>query len=214
MIGENLELIEEVTANSDNIGELLYFRDGSDCGTKGLTEKNRREQTSGSRPATTGPMRPDAFQTRAHLQVQDGLGGAQNSASALLPDAIDHAPAQRAHLCHRHLLFDAWINSQTLQNRSASLQIQRSKCRASGFVQSSSIQLKADRLYSHLRRSGQLGLLEDPLTVARTTSRRSPSRCSSSSAFKISCDSAIFRSSDLPPSRPRREPRRGRSVAN
>ncbi|WP_431323167.1 hypothetical protein [Rhizobium sp. YTU87027] len=40
MIGENLELIEEVTANSDNIseGELLCVRDGSEYGTKGLTE--------------------------------------------------------------------------------------------------------------------------------------------------------------------------------
>jgi hypothetical protein len=40
MIGENLELIEEVTANSDNIaeGELVYVRDGSEDGTKGLTE--------------------------------------------------------------------------------------------------------------------------------------------------------------------------------
>ncbi|WP_321382389.1 hypothetical protein [Rhizobium sp.] len=40
MIGENLELIEEVTANSDNVaeGELVYVRDGSENGTKGLTE--------------------------------------------------------------------------------------------------------------------------------------------------------------------------------
>ncbi|MCD2175126.1 hypothetical protein [Rhizobium sp. C4] len=40
MIGENLELIEEVTANSDNIaeGELVYVRDGSEDGTKGLTD--------------------------------------------------------------------------------------------------------------------------------------------------------------------------------
>ncbi|MGV1987285.1 hypothetical protein ACQZ5N_11715 [Agrobacterium sp. 22-221-1] len=40
MIGENLELIEEVTVNSDNIseGELLYVRDGCEYGTKGLTE--------------------------------------------------------------------------------------------------------------------------------------------------------------------------------
>jgi hypothetical protein len=40
MTGENLELIEEVTANSDNIaeGELVYVRDGSEDGTKGLTE--------------------------------------------------------------------------------------------------------------------------------------------------------------------------------
>lgn len=40
MIGESLELIEEVTANSDNIaeGELVYVRDGTEDGTKGLTE--------------------------------------------------------------------------------------------------------------------------------------------------------------------------------
>ncbi len=40
MIGENLELIEEVTANSDNIaeGELAYVSDGTEDGTKGLTE--------------------------------------------------------------------------------------------------------------------------------------------------------------------------------
>ena len=40
MIGENLELIEEVTANSDNIaeGELVYVHDGSEDGTKGLTK--------------------------------------------------------------------------------------------------------------------------------------------------------------------------------
>ena len=40
MIGENLELLEEITANSDNIaeGELVYVRDGSENGTNGLTE--------------------------------------------------------------------------------------------------------------------------------------------------------------------------------
>lgn len=39
-ISENLELIEEVTANSDNIaeGDLVYVRDGSEDCTKGLTE--------------------------------------------------------------------------------------------------------------------------------------------------------------------------------
>ena len=39
-ISESLELIEEVTANSDNIaeGELVYVHDGSEDGTKGLTE--------------------------------------------------------------------------------------------------------------------------------------------------------------------------------
>jgi hypothetical protein len=38
-ISENLELIEEVTANSDNIaeGELVYVHDGSEDGTKGMT---------------------------------------------------------------------------------------------------------------------------------------------------------------------------------
>jgi hypothetical protein len=40
MIGESLELIEELTANSDNIteGELVYVRDGSEDGTRGLTD--------------------------------------------------------------------------------------------------------------------------------------------------------------------------------
>jgi hypothetical protein len=40
MIGENLELLEEITANSDNIaeGEMFYVRDGSEDGTTGLTE--------------------------------------------------------------------------------------------------------------------------------------------------------------------------------
>jgi hypothetical protein len=40
MIGENLELLEEITDNPDNIadGEMFYVRDGSEDGTKGLTE--------------------------------------------------------------------------------------------------------------------------------------------------------------------------------
>jgi hypothetical protein len=40
MLGENLELLEEITANPDNIteGEMFYVRDGSDDGTTGLTE--------------------------------------------------------------------------------------------------------------------------------------------------------------------------------
>ncbi|WP_433850916.1 hypothetical protein [Brucella pseudogrignonensis] len=39
-LSENLELIEEATANSDNIaeGELVYVHDGSEDGTRGLTE--------------------------------------------------------------------------------------------------------------------------------------------------------------------------------
>ena len=48
MIGENLELIEEVTANSDNIseGELVYVSDGTEDGTKGLTENGIKELQS------------------------------------------------------------------------------------------------------------------------------------------------------------------------
>jgi hypothetical protein len=48
MIGENLELIEEVTANSDNIseGELVYVSDGTEDGTKGLTENGIEELQS------------------------------------------------------------------------------------------------------------------------------------------------------------------------
>ncbi|WP_137136747.1 hypothetical protein [Rhizobium sp. FKY42] len=48
MIGENLELIEEITANSDNIceGELVYVSDGSEDGTKGLTENGIEELQS------------------------------------------------------------------------------------------------------------------------------------------------------------------------
>jgi hypothetical protein len=40
MIGENFELMQELTAKSDNIaeGELVYVRDGSEDGTKGLTK--------------------------------------------------------------------------------------------------------------------------------------------------------------------------------
>lgn len=40
MIGANLELIEDVTANSDNLseGDLVYVSDGSEDGTKGITE--------------------------------------------------------------------------------------------------------------------------------------------------------------------------------
>ncbi|NOV21647.1 MULTISPECIES: hypothetical protein [Ensifer] len=39
MIGENLELLEEVTSNLDNIaeGEMVQVRDGSEYGTRGLT---------------------------------------------------------------------------------------------------------------------------------------------------------------------------------
>ena len=48
MIGENLELIGEVTANSDNIseGELVYVSDGTEDGTKGLTENGIDELQS------------------------------------------------------------------------------------------------------------------------------------------------------------------------
>ncbi|ESQ74158.1 hypothetical protein ABENE_23755, partial [Asticcacaulis benevestitus DSM 16100 = ATCC BAA-896] len=41
MIGENLELIEEITSNYDNIdeGELVHVHDGSEDGTTGLTDR-------------------------------------------------------------------------------------------------------------------------------------------------------------------------------
>ncbi len=45
MIGENLELLEEITANSDNIseGQMFYVSDGSEDGTTGLTEDGVNE---------------------------------------------------------------------------------------------------------------------------------------------------------------------------
>lgn len=45
MLGENFELLEEITANSDNIaeGEMFYVRDGSEDGTTGLTENGVNE---------------------------------------------------------------------------------------------------------------------------------------------------------------------------
>lgn len=48
MIGANLELIEEVTANSDNIseGELVYVSDRTEDDTKGLTENGIKELQS------------------------------------------------------------------------------------------------------------------------------------------------------------------------
>ena len=48
MIGENLELIEELIANSDNIseGELVYVSDGTEDGTKGLIESGVEELQS------------------------------------------------------------------------------------------------------------------------------------------------------------------------
>lgn len=46
MIGANLELIEDVTANSDNLseGDLVYVSDGSEDGTKGITENGIDER--------------------------------------------------------------------------------------------------------------------------------------------------------------------------
>jgi hypothetical protein len=46
MIGENLELIEDVTANSDSLSEggLVYVSDGSKDGTKGITENGIDER--------------------------------------------------------------------------------------------------------------------------------------------------------------------------
>ncbi|MGZ2386074.1 hypothetical protein ACVIDN_007498 [Rhizobium brockwellii] len=49
---------------------------------------------------------------------------------------IDHAPAQRAYLCHRHLLFKGWAKTAQSFKSEAHHAIPRSKCRDSGFVQS------------------------------------------------------------------------------
>ncbi len=40
-MGENVELVEEVTANSDNVdyGEIVHIHDGSENGLTGLTER-------------------------------------------------------------------------------------------------------------------------------------------------------------------------------
>ncbi len=40
-MGENIELVEEVTANSDNVeyGEIVHVDDGSEDGLTGLTER-------------------------------------------------------------------------------------------------------------------------------------------------------------------------------
>ncbi|MCB8877810.1 hypothetical protein [Acidisoma silvae] len=45
MIGENLELLEEITANPDNVseGQMFYVSDGSEDGTTGLTEDGVNE---------------------------------------------------------------------------------------------------------------------------------------------------------------------------
>jgi hypothetical protein len=41
LLGENIELIEEVTANPDNVdyGEITHVHDGSEDGVTGLTER-------------------------------------------------------------------------------------------------------------------------------------------------------------------------------
>lgn len=41
LIGENLELLEEIAANSDNIdyGEMIYVDDGTDEGTTAFTDR-------------------------------------------------------------------------------------------------------------------------------------------------------------------------------
>ena len=41
MIGENLELLEEIAANSDNIdyGEMVYVDDGTDVGITAFTDR-------------------------------------------------------------------------------------------------------------------------------------------------------------------------------
>ena len=41
LMGENLELVEEVTSNSDNVdyGEMVHIHDGTDCGQTAFTER-------------------------------------------------------------------------------------------------------------------------------------------------------------------------------
>lgn len=124
-------------------------------------------------------MRPDAPETPAHLQVHDGLAIAQNSATTLLPHANTTVSRGRK-------IADCHVIDQ--RRRSGLISVIVISC------------LKVGTQPSFLKQ-------QQSCKPSALASRRSPSWCSSSSAFKIRCDSAIFRSSDLPPSRPRREPR-------
>jgi hypothetical protein len=73
MIGENLELIEEVTPNSDNIseGELVYVSDG----TKGLTENGIKELQSLLADIRTwdGRIREFLIHTQCYPEIIDPI---------------------------------------------------------------------------------------------------------------------------------------------
>ena len=75
MIGENLELIEEVTANPDNIyeRELVYVNDGTEDGTKGLTENGIEELQSLLADIRTwdGGIREFLIDTQCDLEIID-----------------------------------------------------------------------------------------------------------------------------------------------
>jgi hypothetical protein len=75
MIGENLELIKEVTANPDDIseGELVYVSDGSEDGTKGLTGNGIEELQSLLADIRTwdGGIREFLIDTQCDLEIID-----------------------------------------------------------------------------------------------------------------------------------------------
>jgi len=77
MIGENLELIEEVTANSDNTseGELVYVSDGTEHGTKGLTKNGIEELQSLLADVRTwdGGIREFLIDTQCDPEIIDSI---------------------------------------------------------------------------------------------------------------------------------------------
>lgn len=77
MISENLELIEEITANFDNIseGELVYVSDGSEDGTKGLTPNGIEELQSLLADIRTwdGGIREFLVETQCDPEITDRI---------------------------------------------------------------------------------------------------------------------------------------------
>lgn len=77
MISENLELIEEITANFDNIseGELVYVSDGSEDGTKGLTLNGIEELQSLLADIRTwdGGIREFLVETQCDPEITDRI---------------------------------------------------------------------------------------------------------------------------------------------
>ncbi|MGP3711320.1 hypothetical protein ACS5UA_10710 [Brucella sp. RRSP16] len=77
MISENLELIEEITANFDNIseGELVYVSDGSEDGTEGLTPNGIEELQSLLADIRTwdGGIREFLVETQCDPEITDRI---------------------------------------------------------------------------------------------------------------------------------------------